>query len=341
MRTRAVSSSPRAHSILLTCRCTSSVREARKPLQDNNHGQTASHLCQEFWKPPSASRLRSRALPNGRVACSGLGSLARRLAPLLRAGVGIGMLGALLGLLRDHLRLLLRVVASCGPLLGQQFRTRGDVSRLSLVVMVIGRRRLVNRYIPSVRRGSPDRPGALQTMADRTRPGRAFGRRGQAREHPVHPGGGSRRLGRSIYTPSCACAVRLTSSASSPVACSGREGGGQPAQGVLETIAWHQGEGHLLQDRLVRYLAPVVGQRHLGRVRALRLQLPRPLPAGRFRADGSGLPGESWVLVVAGDVVVRLVVTAHLVACHGEDLARAGDALRLVTTIQLWFSVIS
>src|SRR5665647_3857623 len=49
MRTRAVSSPPRAHSILLTCRCTSSVREARKPLRDNNHGQTASHLCQEFW----------------------------------------------------------------------------------------------------------------------------------------------------------------------------------------------------------------------------------------------------------------------------------------------------
>jgi adenylate kinase family enzyme len=49
MRTQAVSSSPRAHSILLTCRCTSSVREARKPLRDNNHGQTASHLCQEFW----------------------------------------------------------------------------------------------------------------------------------------------------------------------------------------------------------------------------------------------------------------------------------------------------
>src|SRR5664280_2625638 len=49
MRTRAVSSSPRAHSILLTCRGTSSVREARKPLRDNNHGQTASHLCQEFW----------------------------------------------------------------------------------------------------------------------------------------------------------------------------------------------------------------------------------------------------------------------------------------------------
>ena len=40
-------------------------------------------------------------------------------------------------------------------------------------------------------------------------------------------------------------------------------------------------------------------------------------------------------------MVVRLVVTAHVVACHGEDMARAGDALRLVTTIQLWFSVIS
>jgi len=35
------------------------------------------------------------------------------------------------------------------------------------------------------------------------------------------------------------------------------------------------------------------------------------------------------------------VVTAHVVACHGEDPSRAGDALRLVTTIQLWFSVIS
>jgi glucosamine--fructose-6-phosphate aminotransferase (isomerizing) len=31
------------------CRCTSSVREARKPLRDNNHGQTGRHLCQEFW----------------------------------------------------------------------------------------------------------------------------------------------------------------------------------------------------------------------------------------------------------------------------------------------------
>jgi len=56
---------------------------------------------------------------------------------------------------------------------------------------------------------------------------------------------------------------------------------------------------------------------------------------------GAVCQASSWVLVVAGDVVVRLVVTAHLVACHGEDLARAGDALRLVTTIQLWFSVIS
>jgi|ERR1035437_5512980 hypothetical protein len=57
MRTRAVSSLSRAHSILLTCLCTSSVREARKPLRDNNHGQTASHLCQEFWNRVLAGRL--------------------------------------------------------------------------------------------------------------------------------------------------------------------------------------------------------------------------------------------------------------------------------------------
>ena len=54
MRMRAISSSPRAHSILLTCRRTSSVREARKPLRDNNHGQTGRHLCQEFWIHPPA-----------------------------------------------------------------------------------------------------------------------------------------------------------------------------------------------------------------------------------------------------------------------------------------------
>src|SRR5665647_3961817 len=62
MRTRAVSSSPRAHSILLTYRCTSSVREARKPLRDNKHGQTASHLCQEFWN----LRLRVFAVLSGK-----------------------------------------------------------------------------------------------------------------------------------------------------------------------------------------------------------------------------------------------------------------------------------
>src|SRR5664280_2705903 len=45
MQPRAISSSPRAHSILLTCRCPSSVREARKPLRDNNHGQTGNHPC--------------------------------------------------------------------------------------------------------------------------------------------------------------------------------------------------------------------------------------------------------------------------------------------------------
>ena len=33
------------------CRCTSSVRESRKPLRDNNHGQTAHHLCHELWNP--------------------------------------------------------------------------------------------------------------------------------------------------------------------------------------------------------------------------------------------------------------------------------------------------
>ncbi|HZK58669.1 MAG TPA: hypothetical protein VFC59_02185, partial [Cryobacterium sp.] len=45
------------------------------------------------------------------------------------------MLGALLRLLQDHPHLRLRVVASCGLLLGQQFRTRGDVSRRSSVVI--------------------------------------------------------------------------------------------------------------------------------------------------------------------------------------------------------------
>ena len=49
MQPQAISSSPRAHSILLTCRCTTSVRESRKPLRDNNHGQTGRHPCQEFW----------------------------------------------------------------------------------------------------------------------------------------------------------------------------------------------------------------------------------------------------------------------------------------------------
>ena len=58
----------------------------------------------------------------------------------------------------------------------------------------------------------------------------------------------------------------------------------------------------------------------------------RAVPCRRQRSARREL-----VLVVAGDVVVRLVVTAHVVACHGEDPARDGDALRLVTTIQLWF----
>src|SRR5665647_342620 len=78
--------------------------------------------------------------PALRGACS---VLARRLAPRRRAGVEIGMLGVLLRLLQDHPRL--RVVASCGPLLGQQFRTRGDVSRRSSVVIAIGRRHRVGR----------------------------------------------------------------------------------------------------------------------------------------------------------------------------------------------------
>src|SRR5665647_3493152 len=78
--------------------------------------------------------------PALRGACS---VLARRLAPRRRAGVEIGMLGVLLRLLQDHLRL--RVVASCGPLLGQQFRTRGDVSRRSSVVIATGRRHRVGR----------------------------------------------------------------------------------------------------------------------------------------------------------------------------------------------------
>lgn len=66
------------------------------------------------------------------------------------------MLGAFLRLLQYHLRLRLRVVAPYGPLLGQQFRTRGDVSRLSLVVMVIGRWRLVNWHFHSLGRSYVD-----------------------------------------------------------------------------------------------------------------------------------------------------------------------------------------
>lgn len=65
------------------------------------------------------------------------------------------MLGSLLGLLQDHLCLRLWVVASHGALLGQQLRTPGHVSRLRLVVMVIGRWYLVNRHFPSLREESP------------------------------------------------------------------------------------------------------------------------------------------------------------------------------------------
>ena len=58
------------------------------------------------------------------------------------------------GELRDHLgnirselrdRLGLRVVASCGLLLGQRLRMRRIVSRLSLIVVAFGRRRRVGR----------------------------------------------------------------------------------------------------------------------------------------------------------------------------------------------------
>jgi len=61
------------------------------------------------------------------------------------------MLRALLRLRQDRLRLRLRIVASCNLLLGQQFRTRGDVSRLSLIVIAIGRRSRVDRHVQSLR----------------------------------------------------------------------------------------------------------------------------------------------------------------------------------------------
>ncbi len=63
------------------------------------------------------------------------------------------MLRALLRLRQDRLRLRLRIVASCNLLLGQQFRTRGDVSRLSVIVIAIaiGRRSRVDRHVQSLR----------------------------------------------------------------------------------------------------------------------------------------------------------------------------------------------
>jgi len=57
---------------------------------------------------------------------------------LLRVCVALGILEALLRLLQDRLGLRLRVVASHGLLLGQQFCTRGNVPSLGLVVMTIG-----------------------------------------------------------------------------------------------------------------------------------------------------------------------------------------------------------
>ena len=75
-----------------------------------------------------------------------------------RGGTWIWMLGALLRLLQDRLRLRLRIVASYGLLLGKQLRTRGDVSPLGLVVIVIGRERGVDRHVPSLRR-DPEEDG--------------------------------------------------------------------------------------------------------------------------------------------------------------------------------------
>ena len=75
------------------------------------------------------------------------------------------MLDALLRLRQDRPRLRLRVVASNGLLLGQQLRTRGDVSRLSLVVMTIGRMRSVDRHVPSLRRGH-SRPALPRSLTD-------------------------------------------------------------------------------------------------------------------------------------------------------------------------------
>jgi len=56
----------RAHSVVLTCRCTSSIRDARKPLRDNRHGWPARRLCPQFWNhapmnagPISRSRCRT------------------------------------------------------------------------------------------------------------------------------------------------------------------------------------------------------------------------------------------------------------------------------------------
>src|SRR5665647_1798002 len=135
--------------------------------------------------------------------------------------------------------------------------------------------------------------------------------------------------------------VRHTSSTSNTVACSGRRRGCQPDQGVLETIAWYQG-GKSPSPGLP-CPSPCSSRRSTsppsrpGPAASPPTSTPsRAVPCRRQRSARREL-----VLVVAGDVVVRLVVTAHAVACHGEDLARAGDALRLVTTIQLWFSVIS
>ena len=77
--------------------------------------------------------------------------LGRRLGTRWQADIALRMLGSLLRLLQNGLRLRLRVVASHSQFLGQQFRTPGHVSRLCVIVMVIGKWHLVSKHVPSLR----------------------------------------------------------------------------------------------------------------------------------------------------------------------------------------------
>src|SRR5690606_23788527 len=86
--------------------------------------------------------------------------------------------------------------------------------------------------------------------------------------------------------------------------------GRQLVQRLLEVLLGDRREADALEQLLVGDLGPVVGQRDLGGVGPLRLQLVEPLPAERSLGGAavlalrSRLPADHLVLVEGGDEVV-------------------------------------